>query len=578
MSKNKILIIEDNAHFADFLERAFSEDYELAIAHTLEEGLQALEILPDLVILDLRLPEAEHGVVGDIGKMAIEKIKKFNSLIEIIVLTGTVDKIQEAVECMKLGAYDFILKGEEGLRERVKTAVKNALEQKKLKSQNLELLSKEKRYAEQQRINYQAKGSHKHPDLVYHFDTLIGDSRQAGSIYDMIEKITARTSEASVLITGESGTGKELVAAAIHFNTPARNQKPFITANIAALSSSLLESELFGIEKKVATGVDSRIGYFEQASGSTLFLDEISEIPLEVQAKLLRVLQEREILRVGSSKRTPIDVRIIAATNKDLQEEIRKGKFREDLFYRLNSLLICLPALRERKEDVPDLVEHFLYKVKAENKGNDHVALTTEGKEFLKTLDWPGNVRQLRNVIERAVVWRERDEIDPELLEKVYNLGSRKFMQNNAVAISPPDLVVRLPDWKNFKNEHEKFVDLEDEKLKEGVFISVFVENEGNVESVKAELDIHANTANRFLKPTVRFMFQELCKTDNDIGRFAYKWNLDATKLEKTLLKANRLKNYVVELLAQYKTIAIIAEVFSVSEKSVQKVFDKFNG
>lgn len=568
----RLLIIEDNANFAEFLERTFAADYELLFAANLSEGLRQLENFPDIVVLDLRLPETEGGIVKDTGKTAIEKIKKFNPFIEVIVLTGTVEKIQEAVDCMRLGAYDFILKSEEGLRERVKTSVKNALEQKRLKSQNLEFLSKEKRYTEQQRTNYQSNESQKHPTLVYHFNTLIGDSSKARAVYEVIEKVTARTSDASVMITGESGTGKELVAVAVHFNTPARNQKPFVTTNIAALPAGVLESELFGIEKRVATGVDPHIGYFEQANGSTLFLDEIAEIPLDVQAKLLRVLQEKEIQRVGSSKRIPIDVRIIAATNKNLSEEIARGKFREDLFYRLNSLVIHVPALRERKQDIPALVEHFLFKFKEKNKGNDEVAVSDEGKNFLQTLDWPGNIRQLRNVLDRAVVWREKNAIDPELLEKVYNLENRQFTPK----LAPQSEVKKLPDWQMLKTEHQRFVDLVDDDLKERVFINVLIENEGNIERVKADLKIHANTANRLLKLAMRFMFQELCRNDADAQRFAQTWNLNAGKLDKTLAKANRMKHYILEQLSQYKNAAIISEVFDVNEKNVQKVIEKF--
>lgn len=584
MQKGKILIIEDNSYYVDFLRREFFKQYHLLFANTLRLGLRHLKEVPDIVILDLKIPEADGKEPKDLGKMAIKSIKEFNQDIEIIVLTGTTDKIRDAVDCMKLGAYDFFLKDEEGLKERLKMSIRNALERKQLRSQNLELISKEKRFAEQQKLRYQADGNQKHPDITYHFDTLVGESTAAKAIYSEIEKVTQRSSEATVLITGETGTGKELVAAAIHFNTANRSQKQMVITNITSLSNNLLESELFGIEKKTATGVDPRIGYFEQANGSTLFLDEIAEIPKEIQAKLLRVLEDKKFQRIGSSEMIPSNVRIIAATNKSLSQEVAAENFREDLYYRLSQLIIHLPSLSERREDIPDLIEHFLFRFKVLNRGNENVFVTETAKAFLTSLDWPGNIRQLKHVVERAIVYREAAEIDVEIFREAYHAENRQFQRNpkpaGLPAIAPQaasPTAAELPSWDHHRTEHEKFIDIEDPSLQLKIFMREFIETEGNIKSVKETLKIHANTANRLLKLTMEYLFIELCNHNCDITRMAKDWHLDAVKLENALTKANRLRRFLDNSLRQYKNISILAEVMEVNEDHVQKALDLFN-
>jgi transcriptional regulator with GAF, ATPase, and Fis domain len=240
-------------------------------------------------------------------------------------------------------------------------------------------------------------------DTKYRYDNIVGNSKIMQDIFNVIEKVSP--SRASVLILGESGTGKELVARLIHYSSP-RNDKSFLKVNCAALTESLLESELFGIEEKIATGVKSRKGKFELAHGGTIFLDEIGDMSLSTQAKVLRVLQEQEFERVGGSETIKVDVRIISATNQDLREAIAQRKFRKDLFYRLDTVTISLPALRDRKEDVPFLVDYFVKKYCRENE-KKQIIVPTEVMETFMRYDWPGNVRELENVVQRGVVMAE---------------------------------------------------------------------------------------------------------------------------------------------------------------------------
>jgi transcriptional regulator with PAS, ATPase and Fis domain len=249
----------------------------------------------------------------------------------------------------------------------------------------------------------------------YQAESLIGSNPKMHDLYTLIKR--AAGSKATVLIRGESGCGKELVARALHYNSP-RSSKPFVPVNCAALSETLLESELFGHEKNAFTGAAAqKPGRFEMAHGGTLFLDEIGEIPPAVQVKLLRVLQEREYERVGGTKSLKVDVRLVAATNKDLEKAVKEGDFREDLYYRLQVIQLAVPALRERREDIPALAEHFLHKYNVEN-GRKIKSISTDALALLSSYDYPGNVRELENAIERAVVLADNEEsvITPELL------------------------------------------------------------------------------------------------------------------------------------------------------------------
>ncbi len=372
-----ILIVDDEKNYPLILSAVLQDvGYETLTANS---GMEALEILNhanadvDLVLTDMKMPVMD-------GIELLEKIKAINPHLPVMMMTayGTVEK---AVEAMQKGAYNYILKpfDNEGLI----IFVKKAIDMYQVVKDNLRLR-----------------------DVVetrYNFGNIVGKSKRMQEIFELIKKMAP--SSATVLIEGESGTGKELVAKSIHFNSP-RKDKPFIAVNCSALSENLLESELFGHEKGAFTGaIAMKKGRFELADGGTLFLDEIGELSQNLQVKLLRVLQERAFERVGGTKPVPVNIRIIAATNKNLKQETEQGRFREDLYYRLNVLYLVLPPLRERVEDIRLLVDHMIEKYASERRpGLQVTGVDQEVDRLLYSYSWPGNVRELENAIERAMV------------------------------------------------------------------------------------------------------------------------------------------------------------------------------
>jgi two-component system response regulator PilR (NtrC family) len=323
---------------------------------------------------------------------------------------------EQAVEAMKHGAYDYIIKPFKN--EEIRIVIKNALERKLLRQENIQLKKElEKRYS---------------------FAGLIGKSKPMQAVYTLIEKVAF--SRVNILVTGESGTGKELVARAIHYQGE-RKSKPFVPINCGAIPENLIESELFGHEKGSFTGaIRQKDGLIETAGGGTLFLDEIGELPAIMQVKLLRVLQEREIRRVGGTQNIPIDIRLIAATNKDLEQEVAEGRFREDLYYRLNVIPVHIPPLRERREDIPLLIEHFIAKV----AGAVQMSVSDGAMRRLLDYAWPGNVRELENIIERCMVLGGGDELDESCLPAQFtNAG----MVTTGLLESIPDEGFSLDDY-----------------------------------------------------------------------------------------------------------------------------------
>lgn len=371
VQKSKVLIVDDDFAHRSML-KLMLENWKYQ-AFEVESGEQAVDFVKnqavDLVLCDVRMTHMD-------GFATLQAIHEWNPAIPVVLMTAY-SSVEKAVEAMKAGAYSYVTKPLDF--EVLKTTLYNALEHTRLKEENSQLR--------------QALGASK--------NILIGKSALMRSLQDMIE--TVAPSEATVLITGESGTGKELVAKAIQANS-LRKDKAFVTINCAALAENLLESELFGHEKGAFTGADKmREGRFVQADKGTLFLDEIGEMPVALQVKLLRVLQNGEIQRVGSDKVKTVDVRIIAATNRNLQEEVEKGHFREDLFYRLNVIALEVPALRQRKDDIPLLVQKFVEKFAQANR-KAVKGFTPQAMDMLMRYDWPGNVRELENAMERAVI------------------------------------------------------------------------------------------------------------------------------------------------------------------------------
>jgi DNA-binding NtrC family response regulator len=377
-----IHVIEDNEWYNKLLihNLSLNPDYVVKGFHTAREFFQYSGGEPDIVTLDYRLPDMN-------GAEVLQKIKTMNPDIEVIVISEQ-DNIATAVELIKQGAYDYIVK-EKDIRERLLSTVNNIRKNAKLKTR-ISVLEKEV----QKKYDFQ--------------NTIIGSSPAILDVFKLIEK--SISTNITVTITGETGTGKEVVAKAIHYNSPRKN-KPFVAVNVSAIPSELIESELFGHEKGSFTGAMARrIGKFEEANGGTLFLDEIGEMDIAFQAKLLRVLQEKEIVRVGSNVPVKIDCRIIVATHRNLQNEIKAGKFREDLHYRLFGLQIELPPLRERGKDILILSKYFLEKFCKDN--NLKVKSISEGaQKKLLSYAFPGNVRELKSVIELAVVMSAGDEI-----------------------------------------------------------------------------------------------------------------------------------------------------------------------
>jgi len=368
-----ILVVDDEKHSREGLRKALESQYDVYIAEDAASAYQLLESQSfDILITDLRLP-------GDDGMKIIQRALSLPNPPICLMMTAY-GSVETAVEAMKRGAYDYLTKPID--LDRLDLLIKRALRSRSMEAENKTL---KRRLGE--RVG---------------FENIVGESPSMKQVFETIEQVAP--TRATVLIEGESGTGKELVAQAIHHLSPRKNA-PFIAVHCAALTPSLLESELFGHEKGAFTGaVDRRTGRFEAADGGTLFLDEIGEIDASVQVKILRVLGERSFERVGGSKTIQVDVRVIAATNRDLGRQVEQGKFREDLYYRLKVVEIKLPPLRDRREDIPLMVREFLKEFSLENKKQvEDVA--GDAQAVLMAYDWPGNVRELRSAIEHAVIW-----------------------------------------------------------------------------------------------------------------------------------------------------------------------------
>lgn len=369
---SKILIIEDEASIRRVLTKILSEESDSYLVDEAEDGVQGLEKIKnteyDLVLCDIKMPKMD-------GVELLEAVKKIKPEIPMVMISGHGD-METAIQTMRLGAFDYISKPPD--LNRLLNTVRNALDKKQLVVENKILKKKVSK-------NYE----------------IIGNSEPIIAIKQMIEKV-AQT-DARVLITGSNGTGKELVAHQLHEKSD-RADFPLIEVNCAAIPSELIESELFGHVKGAFTSaVKDRAGKFEAADGGTIFLDEIGDMSLAAQAKVLRALQENLVQRVGADKDIKVNVRVIAATNKDLQKEIEAGRFREDLYHRLAVILIKVPSLNDRRDDIPLLLEHFAAKI-AEEQGNATKSFSKEAVKLLQVYDWTGNIRELRNVVERLII------------------------------------------------------------------------------------------------------------------------------------------------------------------------------
>ncbi len=419
MTLEKILLVDDEPNILELLSVALES--ERCRVLEADNGKEALAIIeqeePQVVLLDIRMSDMD-------GLEVLHQIKEFNQATSVIMMTAY-GAMETVLEATKQGAYDYLTKPLD--LEKVKVLIRKALEAQKLAQEVTFLRSEVKD--------------------KYKLGNIVGKHPKMFEVYKMIGRVM--DNKATVLILGGTGTGKEVVARAIHFNGPLKDE-PFIAIDCASLLSDLLESELFGHEKGSFTGaIAQKMGKFELADKGTLFLDEIGNLTLATQVKLLRFLQQKKIERVGGTKPIEVDVRIIAATNLDLEKAVRKGSFREDLYYRLNVVTIPLPPLRERRDDIPLLGEHFLQKYRSESKAKVKY-VSPEAMDFLMKYDWPGNVRELENVIERAIVIGKAEAILVEDLP----LRIQKVASESGLEILPK----KLPFEQRVENFEKKLI------------------------------------------------------------------------------------------------------------------------
>jgi len=446
--KSTVLVVDDDKNICKMIEIQLRKEkiYIIETASNGEACLKSIrESVPDLVLMDIQMP-------GIDGIETLKRIRDMDPLIPVVMMSahGTIEK---AVESMKLGAYDFITKP--FASDRLSITVNNAMINSSLKREVDEL----KRELKDR----------------YQFKNIIGQSGVMQEVFRAMEKVV--NSSVTVVIQGESGTGKELIARAIHYHNKKRSNHSFVAVNCSALPESLLESELFGHEKGSFTGATGRrAGKFEQSDGGTIFLDEIALMTPATQSKVLRVLQEREFERVGGNELIKVETRVISATNKNLEEAVKKGEFREDLYYRISVFPIKLPALRERKEDIPLLAAHFLNKY-AEQESKEIEAISPDALELLMAYHWPGNVRELENTIERGVVLANPPEIAArDLPTSIRSLGEKKIYESDN----------KLSSWI--------------EKLEEEALRQALLECEGNISQTAKRLGIGRATIYRKAK------------------------------------------------------------------------------
>lgn len=413
-----VLIVDDEVGARESLKMILKSDYEVFLARDAEEGFLQIKVhSPDVILLDIILPDLD-------GLKVLERVKQSDPDVIVIMITAT-KTVKTAVEAMKLGAYDYITKPFD--IDELRLIINRSLSTKAL----------------EQEVKYRREEM----DKSFDFGNIIGKSKSMKDIFKVVKQIA--DSKSTALIMGESGTGKELISRAIHYNSN-RKSYPFVTINCAAIPETLIESELFGHEKGAFTNaIERKLGRFEVAHQGTLFLDEIGELSLATQAKILRFLEEREFNRVGGSKTIKVDVRLITATNKDLNQLIRKAGFREDLYYRINVVPILIPPLRERKEDIPLLVEHFINKFSVENNKGVK-GITKEALDLMMQYEWPGNIRELENLIERVIA-----------------LTSNEYIQINELPLSFKN-VPKINELKDsILNRKVSFLEAEEEFEKE---------------------------------------------------------------------------------------------------------------
>ena len=406
MPAEKILVVDDEQSMTQFLSIVLrKEGYQVTAVNNGKDALDKIRAENfDIVITDIKMP-------GMDGIQLLSSIKKHDPGLPVVIMTAYASQ-QSAIDSVNLGAFQYLIKNAKN--DEIKLVVRNALEMRKVRSENVFLKRELKKGHEEK--------------------TIIGTSDEMVRVFKMVDKVA--DSEATIMIQGESGTGKELIAREIHYRS-GKSQGPFVSINCGAIPRDLLESNLFGHVKGSFTGaVRDSAGLFQVAEGGTFFLDEVGDMPLATQVKLLRALQEREVIPVGGTQPIKIDCRLVAATNTDLEKEVASGRFRADLFYRLNVIPIRLPALRQRRDDIPLLVDHFL---KRHAQGEPPKVVSKDAMDLLLRYDWPGNVRELENVMERALILDETGIVEPEDLPEKIRFG---HSQRGSLVIDTPTLTL----------------------------------------------------------------------------------------------------------------------------------------
>jgi DNA-binding NtrC family response regulator len=406
MPGDKILVVDDEQSMTQFLSIVLrKEGYQVTAVNNGKDALEKIRAENfDIVITDIKMP-------GMDGIQLLSSIKKQDPSLPVVIMTAYASQ-QSAIDSVNFGAFQYLIKNAKN--DEIKLVVRNALEMRKVRSENVFLKRELKKGHEEK--------------------TIIGTSDEMVRVFKMVDKVA--DSEATILIQGESGTGKELIAREIHYRS-GKAQGPFVSINCGAIPRDLLESNLFGHVKGSFTGaVRDSAGLFQVAEGGTFFLDEVGDMPLATQVKLLRALQEREVIPVGGTQPIKIDCRLVAATNTDLEKEVSTGRFRADLFYRLNVIPIRLPALRQRRDDIPLLVDHFL---RRHAQGGTPKVVSKDAMDLLMRYDWPGNVRELENVMERALILDESGVIEPEDLPEKIRFG---HSQRGSLVIDTPTMTL----------------------------------------------------------------------------------------------------------------------------------------
>jgi len=463
-----VLIVDDEKHTREGLQQALEESYDVCVAANATEAFNLMDAQPfDAVVTDLRMP-------GKSGLKVIDKALSLSPRPAVLMMTAY-GNIETAVEAMKRGAVDFLTKPVN--IERLEVLIQRALRTRTLETE--------------------VKQLHERLDEKFNFDHIVGNSEKLREVIERVRLVAP--SRATLLVEGESGTGKELIAQAIHQASP-RSRGPLVAVHCAALADNLLESELFGHERGAFTGANERrIGRFESASGGTLFLDEIGEISASTQVKLLRFLETKSIERVGGSKAIELDVRLVAATNRDLEQRVREGKFREDLFFRLNVVRIVMPPLRERVSDIPLLLAHYLKLFAAENQVSP-LTLTAGALRALQSYPWPGNIRELRNFCENAVVLHRGPELSEYDLEPKFRNAGFAEAQASASSLAgeggaKPELGVATQ--RHFSMAPNRLLSIEENEKR--LLHEALIKSRGNRTKAAALMGVSRRTLHRKL-------------------------------------------------------------------------------